>query len=369
MSSPPAASCARAQRASACVPVVAGGAASAWPVVGAAADRQGGLEVGATDAVARRQRGQAPAQVLQFAHVAGPVVARAAVRSRACPGAWPARRSLRAAAARKRSASCGTSSRRSRNGGRRRRTTSRRCSRSARKPPSATQLLQVLVGRGDHAHVDADQFAPADAEELALGQHAQQPRLQRQRHVADLVEEQRAAVGLFEAAGVAARGAGEGAGFVAEQFAFQQFGRNRGGVERDEGLRARGDSRCSARATSSLPVPVSPVISTDSGACARRPMARNSSRIAGRRADQLRRRTAHRCARSRDRRPFPYPHFRVQAMNPYAKAACARPAPPHRRDRTAWTGTRARRRGTHRRCWRHRCTRSSRSPAVPDARP
>jgi hypothetical protein len=30
------------------------------------------------------------------------------------------------------------------------------------------------VGGGDHAHVHADQFAAADAEELALGQHPQQ---------------------------------------------------------------------------------------------------------------------------------------------------------------------------------------------------
>ena len=65
------------------------------------------------------------------------------------------------------------------------------------------QRFEVLVGGRDHAHVDADQFAPADAEELAFGQHAQQPRLQRQRHVADLVEEQGAAIGLLEAADVA----------------------------------------------------------------------------------------------------------------------------------------------------------------------
>jgi acyl-CoA reductase-like NAD-dependent aldehyde dehydrogenase len=59
------------------------------------------------------------------------------------------------------------------------------------------------VGGGNHAHVDADQLAAADAEELALGQHPQQARLQRRRHVADLVEEQRAAVGLLEAADMA----------------------------------------------------------------------------------------------------------------------------------------------------------------------
>src|SRR3546814_1658885 len=58
--------------------------------------------------------------------------------------------------------------------------------------------LEVLVGGGDHAHVDPDQLAPANAEELVLGQHPQQPGLQRRRHVADLVEEQGAAVGLLE---------------------------------------------------------------------------------------------------------------------------------------------------------------------------
>ena len=69
------------------------------------------------------------------------------------------------------------------------------------------QRLQVLVGCGDHAHVHPDQFAPADAEEFAFGQHPQQPGLQRQRHVADLVEEQGAAIGLLEAADMATLGA------------------------------------------------------------------------------------------------------------------------------------------------------------------
>ena len=48
-----------------------------------------------------------------------------------------------------------------------------------------------------------------------------------------------------------------------------------------KGLRERGDSRCRARATSSLPVPVSPVTSTFSGAAATRPMARNSACMRG----------------------------------------------------------------------------------------
>ena len=40
---------------------------------------------------------------------------------------------------------------------------------------------------------------PAHAIEVAVGQHTQQPRLQVERHVADFVEEQRAALGLLEA--------------------------------------------------------------------------------------------------------------------------------------------------------------------------
>ena len=57
---------------------------------------------------------------------------------------------------------------------------------------------------------------------LAVLQHAQQLRLELGRHVADLVEEQRAAVGLHEEAPARRGGAGEGALHVAEQLALQQ---------------------------------------------------------------------------------------------------------------------------------------------------
>ena len=67
----------------------------------------------------------------------------------------------------------------------------------------ADQLAQVAVGRGDDAHVGADRRAAADRGVLALLQHAQQARLRLDRHVADLVEEQGAALGLLEAAGIA----------------------------------------------------------------------------------------------------------------------------------------------------------------------
>jgi hypothetical protein len=52
--------------------------------------------------------------------------------------------------------------------------------------------------------------------------------------LADLVEEQRAAVGQLEPAGSRRHGAGEGPALVAEELAFDQTGRDRGAVDLDE---------------------------------------------------------------------------------------------------------------------------------------
>ena len=71
-------------------------------------------------------------------------------------------------------------------------------------------------------------------------EHAQQLGLQRRVHLADLVEEERAAVGGLEAADARARGAGEGALLVAEELALEQVLGDRGAVDDDEGLVARG---------------------------------------------------------------------------------------------------------------------------------
>ena len=79
--------------------------------------------------------------------------------------------------------------------------TLRRKKRSSRKRPAATSSRSVAVGGGDHAHVDAARRRAADAQHLALLQHAQQLGLEVGADLADLVEEQRAAVGALEAAG------------------------------------------------------------------------------------------------------------------------------------------------------------------------
>ena len=66
-------------------------------------------------------------------------------------------------------------------------------------------LLEVLVRGRDDPHVDLDRLAAAHALDHLLLEHAQQLGLERQVHVADLVEEHRALVRQFELARASAR--------------------------------------------------------------------------------------------------------------------------------------------------------------------
>ncbi|MNQ75336.1 hypothetical protein D3C85_901260 [compost metagenome] len=96
------------------------------------------------------------------------------------------------------------------------------------------QVLQVAVGRGDQAHVDLLRLHRADPADLAFLEDAQQARLGLQRQLADLVEEQGAAVGGLDQAGPSGGGAGEGALLVAEQLRLDQGFRDRRAVHRDQ---------------------------------------------------------------------------------------------------------------------------------------
>ena len=95
--------------------------------------------------------------------------------------------------------------------------------------------LQVLVRRRQHPDVDIDRIAAAHPLEPLLFEHAQDLGLRGERHVGDLVEEQRAPVGLFEASPAVAGRSGEGALHVPEEFALDQFLRDRGAVHLHEG--------------------------------------------------------------------------------------------------------------------------------------
>ena len=101
--------------------------------------------------------------------------------------------------------------------------------------------LQVGVGRAQHAHLHVARLVGAQALEAAGVEHPQQLHLAAQRKVADLVEEQGAAIGRFEAPRARLGGAGEGAALGAEQLGLDQLAGQRAAVHRHE--RAARDGR------------------------------------------------------------------------------------------------------------------------------
>ena len=100
------------------------------------------------------------------------------------------------------------------------------------------RLVRIAIGRGEDAHVGLLELGRADAHEGARLEHAQQLDLQVERHLGDLVEEQRAAVGALEEAQVLAIGAGEAALLVAEDLALHQVRRDRAAVDGEERMAA-----------------------------------------------------------------------------------------------------------------------------------
>ena len=98
------------------------------------------------------------------------------------------------------------------------------------------QLDHVAVGRRDQAEVDLDRLLGADRIDLAFLQRAQQLHLRVERQLADLVEEQRAAVGFLELADALVDGAGERALLVAEQDALDEVLGDGAAVDGDERL-------------------------------------------------------------------------------------------------------------------------------------
>ena len=90
----------------------------------------------------------------------------------------------------------------------------------------ADLAAQILMGRGDDADIGLDGRAAANRDIFALLQYAQKPCLRLHRHVADLIEEEGASLGLLEAPGEPLIGAGECPLFVAEQFALDEIAGN-----------------------------------------------------------------------------------------------------------------------------------------------
>ena len=103
----------------------------------------------------------------------------------------------------------------------------------------------------------------SQALELALLPNAQQHYLHFARQFADFVQKKRAAVSLAEEAFAAFHRPGERAAFVPESFGCRQRGWDGGAVDLDQ--RPLGSRRAPVNGArdGSLPVPVSPVISTE----------------------------------------------------------------------------------------------------------
>ena len=104
----------------------------------------------------------------------------------------------------------------------------------AAEPSGAHVFHQVAIGGGDDPDVNVNRIAAAEPLEFALLQYAQQHHLQLRRQLSDLVQKERAAVGLLESSFAARHGAGESAALVTEQFRSQQGVRNSGAVEFDQ---------------------------------------------------------------------------------------------------------------------------------------
>ena len=100
------------------------------------------------------------------------------------------------------------------------------------------QLLQVHIRGADQADIHRNGLGTAHTHHASVLDHPQQLGLQVQRNIADFVQEQRPAVGLLKLAYMARMGIGEGAFYVAEEFALEQRFGNGPGIHRHHRLSA-----------------------------------------------------------------------------------------------------------------------------------
>src|ERR1700686_4484671 len=90
--------------------------------------------------------------------------------------------------------------------------------------------LQVPIRGGYEADVGSDRSVAAHALEFLVLDGAQQLRLEFERHLTDLIEKQRALVSQLEAPNLLRNRPGERTLLMAEKFALEKAGRNRGAV-------------------------------------------------------------------------------------------------------------------------------------------
>ena len=82
-------------------------------------------------------------------------------------------------------------------------------------------VFQIAIRCRQHANINANGFVLAHAHDFAALQHSKKLDLSRHRHVADFVQEECTAVGVFESADSVGLGVGVGAPYMSEQFALE----------------------------------------------------------------------------------------------------------------------------------------------------
>ena len=87
----------------------------------------------------------------------------------------------------------------------------------------AHALLEITMGRRDHANIDGNGLA-ANGRDDTLLQRPQNLRLHGNVHVADFVEKQRSVLGFAKRAFPVAHGARKRAANMTEQLAFHELG-------------------------------------------------------------------------------------------------------------------------------------------------
>ena len=122
------------------------------------------------------------------------------------------------------------------------------------------------MGRSQHADVDLELPVAADRAKALLLEHPEQLGLQGRREIAELVQEDRPAFG-FSSPRRAVRASVK----APRSWPKSSLSRSASGIAAQlkamKGPAARLLRSCSARATSSLPVPLSPRMSTDACEC------------------------------------------------------------------------------------------------------
>src|ERR1043166_4563054 len=113
----------------------------------------------------------------------------------------------------------------------------------AAEPPGLDCRGEISVGARDDTAVDLDRLDAAESPHLLVLDPAEELHLKVHRHLADLVQEDRAMIRGSEQAGTRLHGAGEGALHVPEELALHKRVRNGSTVDGHEGLIATGTGR------------------------------------------------------------------------------------------------------------------------------